>query len=303
IASASLGAILVLNLRAGPSFGIGVLPADAQHEARERDYFFSLAFALAAAWAGMGATRIAEWIVRRLRLSRSAVIVALVVAAAPIALNWRAANRRSDGPQTLARLLAAAMLETAPPNAVLFVGGDNDTYPLWYLQEVEGRRRDVTLVTIPLLPAAWYRAELMRRAALLSDSQAWRGTETVIASIADHARRAQRPLAFAASVAARHREALGGRWLALGMVYERREGPPPATGVAVVTAGDSLHVAQSGTLMVDTAFVARVRAPVAQVGEGDPTRSYVVALLSCPDQIMRAIRARRGSVDPRCNLR
>jgi hypothetical protein len=303
IASASLGAIVVLNLRAGPSFGIGVLPADAQHEARERDYFFALAFALAAAWAGMGATRFAEWMVRRLRVFGSGAVVALVVAAAPIALNWRAANRRGDRPQTLAHRLAAAMLEASPPTAVLFVGGDNDTYPLWYLQEVEGRRRDITLVTIPLLPAQWYRAELMRRGGLLSDAQSWRGTEAVIASIADHARRAQRPIAVAVSVPARHREALGGDWLGLGMVYARRDEAAPATAVAVATTGDSLHVAASGTLMVDTAIVARAAARIAPATVADPTRAYVETLLSCPDQILRAIRARRGSVDPRCNLR
>ncbi len=93
LASASLGAILVLNLRAGPSYGVGVLPGDALHEARERDYFFAIAFALGAAWAGMGATRFGWWLAGRWRLAGVGAGAALAIAVSPILLNWRVADR------------------------------------------------------------------------------------------------------------------------------------------------------------------------------------------------------------------
>jgi hypothetical protein len=302
LVSASLGTVLVLNLRAGPSFGVGVLPADALHEARERDYFFAVAFALGAAWSGVGAARVAARLAERWQRI-NATLLASAIAAMPIALNWRATDRRVDGPVTLAQQLGTAMLDAAPERGVLFVGGDNDTYPLWYLQEVHGIRRDVTVVTIPLLPARWYREELKRRHALMSETDLWRGTAETIAHIVQNARRQDRPTAFAASVAAPLREALGGYWLARGMVFVLADGPPPQSTVTVVTTRDSLRVAATGDLTVDTIALRKTPDQPATTARDDPARAYVATLLSCPAQILSAVRARRGSVDPRCNLR
>ena len=60
-----------------------------------------------------------------------------------------------------------ALLEATPRNGVLFVGGDNDSYPLWYAQEVRHIRPDVAVVTIPLLPTRWYREQVAHRFQLL----------------------------------------------------------------------------------------------------------------------------------------
>ena len=155
----SLGVVAVLNLRAGPSILDHILPAGATHEPRERDYFFALAFATAGAWAGAGVVvAFRRWLSgvatpgdRRCRRSP----------ACPLVLNWRAANRRPDG--MIAPTLGEALLASAPPNAVLFLSGDNDSYTTWYRQSVLGERRDVVPVTLSLLPADWYRAELARR--------------------------------------------------------------------------------------------------------------------------------------------
>jgi hypothetical protein len=59
----------------------------------------------------------------------------------------------------------------------VFAYGDNDTYPVWYAQQVEGDRLDVTTVTVPLFGAEWYRAELARRHKLLTNDYVtkWRG--------------------------------------------------------------------------------------------------------------------------------
>jgi hypothetical protein len=282
------------------------LPAGAAHEARERDSFFALAFALCAAWAGMGAMRVGLWVSRRSRAPAVAPVVALAIAGAPIVLNWRAADRGRDGSPTLAHRLAASLLEAVPERGVLLVAGDNDTYPLWYLQEVEGRRRDVAIVTIPLLPAEWYREELRRRQHLLTDAVPWRGVEATIESVAERARELRRPVAVAASVSARQRDALGGAWLAQGLLYLplERGASSPAGVVKVTTRGDSLLIGGSEQrLFVDTVASARVAAPMLHPRDGNPARAYVVVLLSCPEQILRAVRGQGGSVDPRCNLR
>jgi hypothetical protein len=306
LASASLGSVLVLNLRAGPSIGIGVLPAGAPHEARERDYFFAMAFALAAVWAAMGAARFGAWLGRRSQ-RRLAAPATLALAGLPILCNWRAADRSDGGTATLAEHFGAALLEAAPPNAVLFVAGDNDTYPLWYLQQVHGRRSDVTVVTIPLLPARWYREELARRHALLEDDsiRSWRGLDATLAGVAATAQRKGRPRALAVSLPAAQRQALGDAWVMRGLVYVRDRGESHAAHVVPVRfAGDTLLTVahDSGRVFVDTVATRRIDESRG-AAPSDPTESYIAALLRCPGSVYAAVHAGRGSVDPRCNLR
>ena len=302
LASCSLGAIFVLNLRTGPSFGVGVLPEGALHEARERDYFFGLAFAFVAAWAGMGAARVGSWIAARSGKMRLGIAAALGLAALPLALNWRAADR-SERDAPLANRFARAILDSAPRDAVLLVAGDNDTYPLWYVQRVEQRRRDVTVVTIPLLPASWYRAELTRRHGLAMED-GWRGVDATIATVGRRAQESKRPLATAVSVPARQRETLGGRWILRGMTYEQLSAEPEQShGVGITLVGDTVVIVPAAAdLWVDTVMTGQSLTP-SDSSEIDPTARYVAALLKCPAQILSAVRAQRGSVDPRCNLR
>ena len=189
IITATLGVILYLNLKAGPSIGHGIVD-EWNHEARERDYFFFFAFIAWGAWAGLGAVRLAK------RLPSWLAAAPFVVAAIPIVLNWDAVDRRTRPDDASARSTALGMLEPLPANAVMLAIGDNDTYPLWYLQHVEGIRRDVTVVTIPLLSAAWYRAELARRYALLDPGapSAWPGADATLASIRTNASARGRPV-------------------------------------------------------------------------------------------------------------
>jgi hypothetical protein len=88
------------------------------------------------------------------------------------------------------------ILSKAPRRAVVFAYGDNDTYPVWYMQQVERYRTDVTTVTIPLLGASWYRAELARRDSLLDRDRVehWRGYDATLASICAEARAAGRSI-------------------------------------------------------------------------------------------------------------
>lgn len=189
-ACATLGVIVYLNMKAGPSYGHGFLPPGAKHEARERDYFFALAFVCWGWWAGAGAVR--AFSVRNARLGLAGVAIAIL----PAALNWRAVDRSEPSRATAARDGAMRVIGAAPPRAVVFVYGDNDTYPAWYLQQVEGRRRDVTVVTVPLLGAAWYRGELARRHELIAQTYvtAWRGKGATVEEICREAHRQQRPV-------------------------------------------------------------------------------------------------------------
>ena len=94
-------------------------------------------------------------------------------------------SRSREPIASAARDSAMRVLGTVPPRAVVFAYGDNDTYPGWYLQQVEGVRRDVTLVTIPLLGAGWYRAEVARRYGLLPNDVvgSWRGFGATLSAL------------------------------------------------------------------------------------------------------------------------
>jgi hypothetical protein len=214
--SGTLGVCAYLNLKSGATIGYGFVPAGA-HEARERDYFFVLGFWGWGLFAGYGALAFA-------RARRWPAWVALASAVVPLTANWTANDRaRSDG-ATAARDVAVALLNSAPRNAILFVAGDNDTYPLWYLQTVEGVRTDVMPVTLPLLPAEWYGDEIARRTRLRWRSGGfvpgaqWAHQE-LAAHIAQAARESGRPVVASPSVPAKERALLGSAWRLTGTVY------------------------------------------------------------------------------------
>jgi len=297
--SATFGVVLYLNLKAGPSFGYGVLPPNADHEARERDYFFALGFAAFALWCGMGAVALARRL-RRARSGRSLAWVGVVVAALPIALNWRAVDRRREPCASLPNAFARATLESAPPRAVLFVAGDNDTYPLWYAQIALHVRRDVSIVTVPLVPAEWYRAELARRLGLYepADTARWRGEKRELAAIAERAVRQGRPIAAAVGLEPEIRDALGERWSFAGLLYERLADSTGQRTIEISGAAVDSTAAQVDRLLLG---------PPAPESVDDPAERYLTSLLTCP---ILAKRARRGAVSDStallaslCNLR
>lgn len=291
----SLGVVVYLNLKAGPSFGWGVLPDGAAREARERDYFFVLGFWAWGLWAGIGAVALAR------RLMTPAVGVA--VAAVPIVLNWSAVDRRSEPEAGMPRMLARALLEPLPRRAVLFVAGDNDTYPLWYLQQVEHERRDVTIVTEPLLGAEWYAEEFARRQHLLP-SGFYVDDWTLEAKIADGARRLGRPVAVALTVAEPNRNWLGRTWRVIGL------DAVDTSGLMTVTTGqrDSSTV----TTTIDLASTRRWAQEIGRWSRGrrareavDPVHEYFGRVLECPGWIADSTPSERRivSLDSLCNLR
>jgi hypothetical protein len=291
LACGTAGVAAYLNLKMGASLGWGFVPAGTIHEARERDYFFVLGFWAWGALAGYGAVAVARgrgW----------APAVGLLAVLLPIAGNWTSADRADATHEVAARQLGLALLESAPRDAVLFLDGDNDSYPIWYLQQVEGVRRDVLPVTIPLLPAAWYPAEIARRTGWRWDTErpvpgASTRAEQQMALIAASARGAGRPIAASPAIPARERLLLGGDWVLVGPVYVAR------STRGVVEAPPGIDSAAAVRWLSRAPAVRHERTP-----PGDDVAWAMLSLLQCPRlALASADSARRDSLEVRCNLR
>ena len=129
------------------------------NQPRERDYSYVGSFIVFAMWVGIGAAGIAEWLREKLHKNLD-VPIGIATLGVPIlmaAQNWRSHSRAGNYVPPDA---AYNFLISCPPNAILFTNGDNDTFPLWYLQEVEGIRTDVRIVNLSLLNTDWYISQL-----------------------------------------------------------------------------------------------------------------------------------------------
>jgi hypothetical protein len=145
-------------------------------EVRERDYFFIVSFSVWGLWAGIGLAALWLRLSERFAAGVEAVSTAvsrrlpaeplrpslraapiMVLALIPLLANWSWANRNYD---YSARDWAYNLLMSIEPYGVLFTNGDNDTFPLWYIQEVEGVRRDVTVIVMSYLNTPWYARQL-----------------------------------------------------------------------------------------------------------------------------------------------
>ena len=158
-ATTSIGLVVYLNFKPGFSLGLQSFPDREMHEVRERDYFYTISFLCWGLWAGLGVAAAFRAVRERLGSARAAAPVFLL-AALPLALNFHAASRRHGPEATLARDFAYDMLQSVEPYGLLFTNGDNDTFPLWYLQEVEGVRQDVVNVNLSLVNTDWYIRQL-----------------------------------------------------------------------------------------------------------------------------------------------
>lgn len=133
---------------------------------RERDYAYAGSFYAFAIWIGLGVLAIADAI-RKLKVPNSVaaigstVICLLCVPTIMAQQNWDDHDRSGC---TIARDLAYNYLNTCEENAIIFTNGDNDTFPLWYAQEVEGIRTDVRVCNLSYLSTAWYCDQMKRRA-------------------------------------------------------------------------------------------------------------------------------------------
>lgn len=149
-----LGLVAYMNFKPGYSLGYNWYPDTEQHEVRERDYFFVISFVVWGLWAGLGIRTLIERFSSRLRYA------AFGIAAIPFALNFPVADRQHGPDARLAGDVAYDLLNSVPPYGILFTYGDNDTFPLWWAQEVAGVRRDVTVVCLALAETDWYMRQL-----------------------------------------------------------------------------------------------------------------------------------------------
>ncbi|MFL2620126.1 MAG: DUF2723 domain-containing protein [Flavobacteriaceae bacterium] len=133
-------------------------------EPRERDYSVVGSFYVFSIIIGLGAYHISA-IFEKLKIKGSLIIsfiLCLFVVPVNLAVNNWDDHDRSD--RYLAYAMAVNYLESCDENAILFTIGDNDTFPLWYAQEIEGIRTDVRIVNTSLLSTDWYINQMKRRA-------------------------------------------------------------------------------------------------------------------------------------------
>lgn len=158
-----VGLVIYMNFKPGFSLFWNEYPSIDQHEVRERDYFFIGSFQLLGVFAGLGLARAIRWVRQADPVPRGMIGGALVIALLPFVLNFRAASRRHGPDVFAARDFAYNMLQSVEPYGALVASGDNDTFPVWYLQEVERVRQDVTLINTSLGNLDWYLEQLASR--------------------------------------------------------------------------------------------------------------------------------------------
>lgn len=163
-ATLTAGLVFYLNFRYG--FSIDPTNPDLDREVRERDYFFICSFiyfgTLVAVGFGALMQLVVEGLGSRLPEPRRWAMASpmLLVVALPIAGNWTTASRAGE---YVARDFAHDLLQSVAPYGILITAGDNDTFPLWYAQEVEGIRPDVTVANLSLMNTEWHLKQLRRR--------------------------------------------------------------------------------------------------------------------------------------------
>ncbi|MCO5936296.1 DUF2723 domain-containing protein [Mucilaginibacter sp. RB4R14] len=131
---------------------------------RERDYSYVGSFYAFAIWIGLGVIAIADGISRKVNARTAAYIATgICLLAAPVLMAFKEWPGHDRSTKMTAHDMAYNYLISCPPNAILFTYGDNDTYSLWYDQEVEGIRPDVRIVNLSLFSGDWYIRQMQRK--------------------------------------------------------------------------------------------------------------------------------------------
>ena len=146
------------------SFALVVYLNEIPDTPRERDYVYVGSFYAFSIWIGLGVLSIFSWL-QKLMKERMAMAAALALSLAASSLLLLSENfdDHDRSGRYSARDLARNYLQSCPKDAILFTHADNDTYPLWYCQEVEDFRKDVRVVVMPYLQAEWYIEQLQRK--------------------------------------------------------------------------------------------------------------------------------------------
>ncbi len=147
---------------------MGVLAAIQQNQQdpqpRERDYFYAGSFMVFAMWIGFGAFALIDWISKD-KIKTAFVVPIIIVSLLLVPFNmavggWKIHSRAGN---YLPFDYAYNILQSSEKDAIIFTNGDNDTFPVWYLQDVAGVRRDVRIVNLSLANTLWYVDQLKNR--------------------------------------------------------------------------------------------------------------------------------------------
>jgi len=175
IGTMTFGLIFYLNFKYGHSQALE-LGDSVPREVRDRDYFYLWSFSALSVWAALGLMYLWETVASlfgadEVKLGRTTVVEPrtrsflfasplLAVAFIPLVGNWQQASRSN---QTDTTDFARDLLNSVEPYGILITVGDNDTFPLWYAQEVEGIRKDVIVANTSLMNTDWYTRQMIRR--------------------------------------------------------------------------------------------------------------------------------------------
>jgi hypothetical protein len=182
------GTMIILLLFIMTGLAILVYLNQQPYEPRERDYAYAASFYAFAIWIGLGIIPLINWLKKKLSENISVIIVftlsLLLVPGIMAKENWDDHDRSG---KYACRDFAANYLKSCGPQGILFTNGDNDTFPLWYDQEVEGIGTDVRVVNLMLASGPWYINQLYQKAYLsepipltLSQEQYRQGTNDII---------------------------------------------------------------------------------------------------------------------------
>ncbi|MCB0659451.1 MAG: DUF2723 domain-containing protein [Saprospiraceae bacterium] len=155
--------VVLLALFIITGLGIIIFSNQPPNEPRERDYVLVGSFMTFCIWMGLSVPALYSLIENKIKGIAPAALLGLLVLSAPVIMGFQNFDDHSRKEHTAARDYASNFLNSVAPNSIIFTYGDNDTYPLWYAQEVENIRRDVRVVNLSLIAVDWYIDKLRRK--------------------------------------------------------------------------------------------------------------------------------------------
>ncbi|MBC6425985.1 MAG: DUF2723 domain-containing protein [Ekhidna sp.] len=134
-------------------------------EPRERDYIYAGSFYVFTIWIGFGVLAVFDMLSKAVKQKKTAAIIASVLClGVPVLIASQTWDDHDRSDRYFSVDSAKNYLSSCAPNAIIFTGGDNDTFPLWYAQEVEGFRRDIRVVVLSYYNTDWYIEQTARSA-------------------------------------------------------------------------------------------------------------------------------------------
>ena len=152
------GTLTVLMLFLMTGLAIVVYINQTPYQPRERDYSYAGSFYAFSIWVGMGVAAVASLVERLIRQRRvwTASLATVACLGVPLQMVGQTWDDHDRSDRYMAHDFGQNYLDSLDPNAIIFVSGDNETFPLWYAQEVEGYRRDVRVCNLAYLQTDWY---------------------------------------------------------------------------------------------------------------------------------------------------